>query len=100
MGTWRYFLAEGQTENLYTSKKQTHRDAPSNQPVVAGVSPQRNVGTLNFKSISHLASCVLALCQTLIREGGFVPHERLMDSPSLGLLAKTWGARTPERDDC
>jgi len=47
VGTWGCSPGGGQTEKLDQPKTKRHAgDAPSNQPMVAGVFPQRSVVTL------------------------------------------------------
>jgi len=59
MGTWEISLGEAKQRNLYTSWDNRHTgDAPSNQPYVAGVVPQRNVGLEVSLSRIHEASQV------------------------------------------
>jgi len=55
-GTWGFFHGGGQTEKLYSSENQknTPRRGPFNQPLVAGVFPQRNVGYLKESSHAYL----------------------------------------------
>jgi len=77
-------MGRGQTEKLDTSEKQnkTKRqpgNAPSNQPIVAGVFPQRKVGTLKYISLflprtNEAVSGESAAVSYLIGEAAPPPH--------------------------
>jgi len=45
-GSWDITLGEAKQRNTPARNKGHTEDAPANQPIVAGVFPQRNVGTL------------------------------------------------------
>jgi len=46
MGTWEFFSGGGQTQEFTPGRNKRHTgDAPSHQPIVAGVFLQRTVGT-------------------------------------------------------